>query len=205
MRIAILGGTFDPIHNGHLAAARTVAETFDIDEVHFITAFFPPHKPRSDITSPFHRFAMVALATAPFDDFRVSTVESDVLESRYSVDTLELMHRTYPTSSFVFITGADMYSEIEDWRNYRRLFELTSFAVLNRPGFSMREDIAPVEVVRGRPKTSIEKGPRVYYLPDFGEDVSSTRIREEAKKGNSLDRWIPSTVQTYIAKHKLYE
>jgi nicotinate-nucleotide adenylyltransferase len=79
MRIAILGGTFDPIHNGHLAAAQSVADVFQVDELHFVPAFSPPHKQASGITSPFHRFAMVALATVSFDRFRTSTIEVDAL------------------------------------------------------------------------------------------------------------------------------
>src|SRR5437667_2715233 len=96
MRIAILGGTFDPIHNGHLAAAQSVAETFHVDEVHFVPAFSPPHKQSRGITSPFHRFAMVALATVSFDRFRASAMEVDALEKRYTVETLEAMKQLHP-------------------------------------------------------------------------------------------------------------
>ena len=102
-RIAILGGTFDPIHNGHLEAADTVARTFQVDEVHFVPAFSPPHKQSRGITSPFHRFAMVALATLPFDRFRTSTIEVDALEKRYTVETLEAMNRENPGAELLFI------------------------------------------------------------------------------------------------------
>src|SRR5438309_2273948 len=98
MRIAIMGGTFDPIHNGHLAAAESVAETFQVDEVHFVPAFSPPHKQSREMTSPFHRFAMVALATVSIDRFRPSTIEVDSLERRYTVETLETMKNAYPGS-----------------------------------------------------------------------------------------------------------
>src|SRR5215472_7045882 len=108
MRIAILGGTFDPIHNGHLAATQSVAETFQVDEVHFVPAFSPPHK-QGGITSPFHRFAMVALATLSINRFRTSTIEVDALERRYTVETLETMNRAYPDSEFLLIIGTDMY------------------------------------------------------------------------------------------------
>jgi nicotinate-nucleotide adenylyltransferase len=96
MKIAILGGTFDPIHNGHLAAAQSVAATFQVDEVHFVPAFVPPHKQVQQITSPFHRFAMVALATDSIDRFRTSTIEVDALEKLYTVQTLEAMNDCYP-------------------------------------------------------------------------------------------------------------
>src|SRR6185295_2139123 len=109
MRIAILGGTFDPIHNGHLAAAHSVVEAFQVDEVHFVPAFSPPHKQSKGITSPFHRFAMVALATLSFGRFRASTIEVDALEKRYTVETLEAMRQTYPGADLFFIVGTDMY------------------------------------------------------------------------------------------------
>src|SRR5262245_63851783 len=131
MRIAILGGTFDPIHNGHLAAGESVAETFQVDEVHFVPAFSPPHKNSREITSPFHRFAMVALATISFERFRASTLEVDALEKRYTVETLEAMKKAYPDSELLFIVGTDMFQEIESWRNFRRLFELAHLVIVN--------------------------------------------------------------------------
>src|SRR5882672_3162683 len=143
MRIAILGGTFDPIHNGHLAAAQTVATTFQVDEVHFVPAFSPPHKESRGITSPFHRFAMVALATISIDRFRTSTIEVDALERRYTVDTLEAMKKSNPGAELLFIIGTDMFQEIESWRNYRRLFELAHMVIVNRPGFPFRENVVP--------------------------------------------------------------
>src|SRR5438876_3984845 len=103
MRIAILGGTFDPIHNGHLAAAQSVAETFQVEEVHFIPAFSPPHKQSRGITSPFHRFAMVTLATIPVDHFRTSTIEVDALEKRYTAETLETMQQLHPGAELLFM------------------------------------------------------------------------------------------------------
>ena len=204
MRIAILGGTFDPIHNGHLAAAQAVAEAFDVDEVQFIPTFSPPHKSTSGITSPFHRFAMVALATASIERFKISTIEVDCLEARYSVDTLKLMHQRYPDSWLVFITGTDMYEEIESWREYRQLFDLTSFAVVNRPGFPMRDDVAPVELIEAGSTASTGPQPGVYYFPSVECDISSTDIREELKRGGDAGRWIQPAVRAYIDKHKLY-
>src|SRR5438046_9571329 len=123
MRIALLGGTFDPIHNGHLAAAHSVAETFQVDELQFVPAFTPPHKALG-ITSPFHRFAMVALATVSIERFRTSTIEVDALEKRYTVETLEAMKKAQPGGESLFIIGTEMYQEIESWRNHRRVFEL---------------------------------------------------------------------------------
>lgn len=204
MRIAIVGGTFDPIHNGHLTVARSVVQAFDIDELHFVPAFAPPHKTRAGITSPFHRFAMVALATASEDCFRVSTIEVDTLEPRYSVDTLDLMHRLYPESQFLFVAGTDMYHEIEEWKDYSRLFDLASLAVVHRPGFPMREDVAPFETLEKQGRTALGPRPAVYYLPWVEQRESSTRIRDAAARGEALGKWVPKAVANYINRHRLY-
>ena len=204
MRIAILGGTFDPIHNGHLRVAQTVADTFGIDEVHFVPAFTPPHKARGEITSAFHRFAMVALTIASDDRFRLSTMEVDRLESRYTVDTLELMRDRYPDAALLFITGTDLFTEIEEWNESDLLFDLASFAVVNRPGCPMRHDLRSVQIVGVQAETSLSITPRVYYLPNLNEDISSTELREQLHAGGDVDKWIPPAVLAYIHTHKLY-
>src|SRR2546422_219646 len=109
-KIAILGGTFDPIHNGHLAAADTVASTFQVDEVHFVPAFSPPHKQSRGITSPFHRFSMVALATLPFDRFRTSTIEVDALEIRYDRRRGAEVRQWLPPLVWSYIERNKLYS-----------------------------------------------------------------------------------------------
>jgi len=204
VRIAILGGTFDPIHNGHLRVAQTVVDTFGIDEVHFIPAFTPPHKARPEITSAFHRFAMVALAIASYDLFRVSTLEVDRLEARYTVNTLESMRDRYPDAALLFITGTDLFVEIEEWSESDRLFELASFAVVNRPGCPMRHDLRSLQIVAVKAKTTLSRTPRVYYLPNLNEDISSTKLREQLCDGRDVDEWIPRAVLAYIHAHKLY-
>src|SRR5215510_7744167 len=178
MRIAILGGTFDPIHNGHLAAAHSVAQVFQVDEVHFVPAFYPPHKESRGITSPFHRFAMVALATVSFDRFRTSTIEVEALERCYTVETLDAMKQTHPGAELLFIIGTDMYQEIETWKNYRRLFELAHLVIVNRPGFPFREDIAPHQILNEKQPAVLPQRPTVFYLPFVEEPISSTEIRD---------------------------
>ena len=205
MRIAILGGTFDPIHNGHLAAAQSVAEIFQVDEVHFVPAFVPPHKQSHRITSAFHRFAMVALATVPFDRFRTSTIEVDALEKRYTVQTLEAMKHANPTAEILFIIGTDMYQEIETWKNFRHLFELAHLVIVNRPGFPFREDVAPYQVLKEKQTVTLPAAPTVFYLPFVQQPISSTEIREETKRGEKkVSQWVPATVWSYIEKNKLY-
>jgi nicotinate-nucleotide adenylyltransferase len=204
MRIAILGGTFDPIHNGHLAAAQSVANAFQVDEVHFVPAFSPPHKESRGITSPFHRFAMVGLATISFDRFRTSTIEVDTLERRYTVETLEEMKQAQPGAEFLLIIGTDMYQEIETWRNYRRLSELAHLVIVSRPGFPFREDIAPYQILNENQSVALPSRPAVFYLPFVQQPISSTEIRGERKRGEPVGRWLPPNVWSYIERNKLY-
>ena len=204
MRIAILGGTFDPIHNGHLAAAESVAETFQVDEVHFVPAFSPPHKQSRGITSPFHRFAMVALATFSFDRFRASTIEVDAFEKRYTVETLEAMKGLYPGSELLFIIGTDMYQEIETWKNYRRLFELAHLVIVNRPGFPFRDDVAPFQILNEKQSVTLPTDATVFYLPFVQQPISSTEIRGSRKRGEHVSQWLPPSVWNYIERNKLY-
>ena len=203
-KIAILGGTFDPIHNGHLAAADTVASTFQVDEVHFVPAFSPPHKQSRGITSPFHRFAMVALATLPFDRFRTSTIEVDTLEKRYTVETLEAMIRENPGAELLFIIGTDMYQEIEAWKNFRRLFDLAHLVIVNRPGFPFREDVAPFQVIKEPQVVTLPEKTAVFYLPFVELPISSTEIRDDRRRGAEVRQWLPPLVWSYIERNKLY-
>lgn len=201
MRIAIIGGTFDPIHNGHLAAAQSVANTFKVDQVHFVPAFSPPHKSPHGITSPFHRFAMVALATMPFVQFRASTIEVDALDKRYTVQTLESMHHSYPGAELIFVAGTDMYETIESWKDCGKLFELAHIAVVNRPGFRFREDIAPTRTLSSNEVVDLPAKPAVFYLPFVTQPISSTEIRESIQLGR---KWLPDSVWSYIERNNLY-
>jgi nicotinate-nucleotide adenylyltransferase len=204
MRIAILGGTFDPIHNGHLAAAQSVAETFQVDEVHIVPAFSPPHKQSRGITSPFHRFAMVALATISIDRFRPATIEVDTLERRYTVETLETMKNAYPGAELLFIIGTDMYQEIETWKNFRRVFELAHLVIVNRPGFPFRQDIAPFQILNEKQTATVPGDPTVFYLPFVEQPISSTEIRDDRRKGEEVSHRLPPLVWSYIERNKLY-
>lgn len=204
MKIAILGGTFDPIHNGHIESAQSVFAAFRVDEFHFVPSFSPPHKQDRDISSPFHRFAMVSLATMPFHHFLPSTIEVDALEKRYTVQTLELMGRLYPDAQLLFVLGTDMYQEIETWKEYRRLFDLAHLVIVNRPGFPFREDVAPFQVLHAQQSVALPDTNAVFYLPFVEQHISSTEIREELRRGQEIRQWVPDSVWTYIEKNKLY-
>lgn len=204
MKIAIIGGTFDPIHNGHLTAAQSVAEAFQVDEVHFVPAFSPPHKQSRGMTSPFHRFAMVGIATTAFDRFRASTLELDALQKRYTVETLEQMGQAYPGADLLFIVGTDMYQEIESWKNFRRLFDMAHLVIVNRPGYPFREDVAPFHTLQAGVPVELPAKKAVFYLPFVEQPVSSSEIREARKRGETLTQWVPPQVWSYIENNNLY-
>lgn len=204
MRIAVLGGTFDPIHNGHLAAARSVCSTFHTDEVHFVPAYSAPHKQSQESISAFHRVAMVALAISTFDEFRVSTIEVDALEKRYTVDTLHQMRSLDSDAQFLFVLGTDMYLEFETWKNYRSVMTLAHLAVVHRPGFAFREDLAPHHVIQKGENVTLPASPTVFYLPFVEQPVSSTAIRDACRRGDDVSGAVPAAVSAYIHKHKLY-
>ena len=204
MRIAVLGGTFDPIHNGHLAAAQSVSAAFRVDEVHFVPSFSPPHKQTRDISSPFHRFAMVALAVAPFPDFRTSTIEVDALEKRYTVQTLDLMSHLHPSAQLLFVMGTDMYQEIDTWREYKRLFELAHLVIVNRPGFPFRQDVAPFKVLPDDQPVGLTDRKQVFYLPFVEQPISSSEIRSDIRSGKGGQQWLPDSVWRYIDRNRLY-
>lgn len=147
---------------------------------------------------------MVALATTPFSGFRPSTIEVDALEKRYTVDTLELMRRMYPSAQLLFVLGTDMYQEIESWKDYRRLFDLAHFVIVNRPGFSFRDDVVRYQVLDENQQAVLPEQPSVFYLPFVRQPISSTEIRDDCRKGQEVRQWLPHTVWSYIEKNKLY-
>ena len=204
MRIAILGGTFDPIHNGHIAVAEAVAIAFAVDAVHLVPAFSSPYKSASDTTSPFHRFAMVVLATMPFDRFCTSSVEVDSLEKSYSVDTLGWMRRMYPASDLLFVIGTDMYLEIEGWKDFRRLFELAHLVIVNRPGSDIRQDVVPLRTIHEREIVGMLDEAGASYMSFVSQPISSSEIRDERKRGRDVRHWLPTPVWSYIEKNRLY-
>src|SRR5215831_4654287 len=138
-RVAIYGGTFDPVHNGHIEVARRALKLFALDEVIFVPACVPPHKRNANITSPFHRFAMLALATEMDQRLLVSTVELDAPDRPYAVDTVERMRAQLgDKTGLFFIVGADSWLEITTWREWQRLLTLCNLIVVTRPGFDLK-------------------------------------------------------------------
>ena len=212
-RAAVYGGTFDPLHNGHLRVARRVQKLFGLDELFFVPACVPPHKRGTGISSAFHRFAMLALATQKDERLRVSTVELDHPERPYAVETVARMQERLGTDyRLFFVMGADSWSEITTWREWQRLLAMCDHVVVTRPGYEVNGVATNVIDVRGKSDGEVtvlvneSPSPRVFVTDAVFEDVSATAIRAAARQGdtNALAKMVPSEVAQYIEKYRLY-
>ena len=195
MRIAFYGGTFDPVHIGHLEIARRVSRVFEIDKVVFIPAQVAPHKVGRPVTEPIHRYAMLALATQADPQLLVSTFELDAPDRRYTVDTVEHFQRELGDSNeLFFIMGADSWSEITTWRDWERLLTMINHIVVTRPGFESSKSHLG------------ELGERVVFTDAVMLDISATNIRRMASEGRyeDLAGLLPGPVLEYIRKYQIY-
>ena len=218
-RVAIYGGTFDPVHNGHIEVARRVLQLFELDEVIFVPACVPPHKRNANITSAFHRFAMLALATEMDQRLLVSTIELDAPEQPYAVETVERMRAALGRETeLFFLMGADSWLEIRSWYQWRRLLSLCNFIVVTRPGYefeSASQADMPITVVnlfgRGRRQRDIASmhndTPHALLTDVVQSEVSATRIRAavQSRDIDALQTMVPVAVANYIEKYGLYK
>ncbi|MBI1977825.1 MAG: nicotinate-nucleotide adenylyltransferase [Candidatus Omnitrophica bacterium] len=191
MRIGMLGGTFDPIHEGHLALARAALKELRLDRLIFIPAFRHPleQKDRKTVASPEARLEMVRLAVRGESQFELSDCEIKRKGISYTVDTLREFRSLYPKPhELYFLTGGDWGKNLSRWKDIRTIFSLARFVVARRPGF----DISPL------PK-------EVEFLDFIPLDISSTAIREKLKKGASVSSLVPKQVLEYMIQHKLYQ
>lgn len=213
-RAAIYGGTFDPVHNGHLKVARCVQQLFGLDELLFVPASVPPHKRGAGISSAFHRFAMLALATEPDERLRVSTIELDQPDRPYAVETVARMQEQLGRNCrLFFVMGADSWSEIATWREWQRLLTMCDHIVVTRPGYELESTPAGMTVIDARGRTGDEIGalversePGIFLTDVVFEDVSATAIRASARNGagDELAKMVPLEVAEYIQKYGLY-
>ena len=213
-RVAIYGGTFDPVHKGHVEVARRVLELFELDEVLFVPASVPPHK--SGISSAFHRFAMLALATEHHEQLRLSTIELDEPNRPYAVDTVERLQSEIGSSCrLFFMIGADSWSEIKTWHEWQRLLKMCDLIVVTRPGYELNGNVPEVARVldgRGMSRQEIsellssDNGPQVFLTDAAMVDVSATAIRVAARsvEVEKLREMVPAPVAGYIEKYGLY-
>jgi nicotinate-nucleotide adenylyltransferase len=218
-RIALYGGTFDPVHVGHAAVARSLLLLFALDEVLFIPAFIAPHKRERRVSPVLDRYAMLALATQGEERFRISTVELASPERPYTVNTLSSFCEALGGEArLFFVMGADSWEEIATWREWERVLTLTNQLVVTRPGYELstghvthavRERIVDV---RGATHERVEKvldegqGTRIYLTDAANIDASATRIREVVGAGawNELSALVAPPVAEYIRKYGLY-
>lgn len=214
--IAVYGGTFDPVHNGHLSIAEAVLSAFAMDRVLFVPAFVPPHKRGQEITSPFHRMAMLALATAGSERMRVSSLELEAPSRPYTIETLQALGREWPGARMFFLMGADSFRDVTSWREYERIMTEYSVIVCSRPGYLEGADpvshLAPelrrlAVDLRGRrrPSAAEIEGGRIFLTDYVSVDVSATDIRDCVEKGLPVDHLVPAPVAAYIGKYGLYK
>lgn len=189
-RIGVMGGTFDPIHHGHLVAASEVASRFELDEVIFVPTGQPTFKQDKPVTAAEHRYLMTVIATASNPRFTVSRVDIDRNGLTYTVDTLADLNRQRPDADLYFITGADAVAAILSWKDPEQLFAAATFVAVTRPGHTL--DLA------GLPHDRV----RQLEIPALA--ISSTDVRERARTGQPVWYLVPDGVVQYINKHQLY-
>jgi nicotinate-nucleotide adenylyltransferase len=209
-RIALYGGTFDPVHIGHIEVARSVSKLFEIEKVLFIPAQMAPHKIGRPVTKPIHRFAMLALATQNDPELVISTFELDAPDRRYTVDTIEHFQRELDAELF-FIMGADSWSEITTWRQWERLLTMTNHIVVTRPGYEpTATDVGSVTRrivdLRGGHESIGPGAKGIFFTDVVMNDVSATNIRQLARAGRTdeLVNCLPGPVLDYIRKYGIY-
>ncbi len=191
MRLGVMGGTFDPIHHGHLVAASEAASRFGLDEVVFVPTGEPWHKTRSDVSPAEHRYLMTVVATASNPSFTVSRVDIDRDGPTFTIDTLrDLRAERCDGVALYFITGADALAQILSWKEVEELFEMAHFVGVTRPGHVLSGDGLP----HGR--VSLIEVPALA--------ISSTDCRARVRRGDPVWYLVPDGVVQYVAKHKLY-
>jgi nicotinate-nucleotide adenylyltransferase len=208
-RVGILGGTFDPIHCGHIDVADWAAQTLGLSRMFVIPSNIPPHRPQP-FASAYHRFAMVSMAVAGHQGWRAADLELRGGAPSFTSATLtRFRQRGYSPSELFFVIGADAFAEIGSWRDYPRILDAAHFAVVSRPGLSVKE--LPRRLPRladrmARPPIDdiAQMDPLIILIDSATADVSSTAIRQRLADGESIAGLVPPNVQQHIEHHGLY-
>ena len=212
-RIAFYGGSFDPLHCGHLTIARKLTEIFQLDEFVFVPAFHAPHKKDKNPTSAFHRFAMLALATNAEEKIKISTMELEAPHKPYTFETLTRLKDELQDTQIFFVMGADSWAEITTWREWEKVLTLVNIIVVTRPDYEIgfmhvtdeiRERI--IDLRKAENKSEIRNPKSEIYITDAVQiDISATEIRQKIKENKSdWRKLVPQEVAKYVEKYNLY-
>lgn len=203
-KIGIMGGTFNPIHMGHLVTASEALHQFSLDRIIFIPSGVPPHKEDVQKASSEHRYLMSVIATASHERFFVSRIEIERKKISYTLDTLKQLKKIYgPDTGLFFITGADAILEILTWKEPQEVIKLCSFIAATRPGY----DLFKLTELKEKLFTGNEDGAdkKVFVVDIPALAISSTDIRARIKENRPIDYLVPEGVASYIIKHGLYQ
>lgn len=214
-RVAAYGGTFDPVHNGHIEVVRAIVRNFHVDQLLIIPANRPPHKTSREIADAYDRYAMAVLASLCEPCVLVSTIEIEAPNKPYTFETIERLQSTFgPGTRFFFVIGADSFEEINTWREAGRLFSSTNFIVVTRPGHEVgsthlderfRTTVVDLRGCEGDPEIQGALDEYHIYLTDYvNMGVSSSEIRRRVRDGESIEGLVPPPVADYIRKYELY-
>ena len=199
LKIGIMGGTFDPVHYGHLVTAEAVREKFILDQVIFVPVGNPPHKIGQKVTDKKDRYAMTLLATATNPYFDVSREEIDRKGYTYTIDTIISFQKRFDgKAQFYFITGADALNQILTWKHTEQLFKMCEFIAVTRPGYRPDDLFQDIEYLRANFESKIH----FMEVPAF--EISSTDIRKRVEGNISIKYLLPESIEAYIYKHGLY-
>ena len=200
-RIGILGGTFNPIHTGHLIMAEEVCKNHYLSKIIFIPTYIPPHKYVNDLVDAHHRYQMIKAAISGISKFEVSDLEIVREGKSYTIDTIQEILSHYGEDDEIFlIMGADSLNELELWKNIKKLAQLCHFVIANRPGFKTEASDRLVEIIGSDNILDIERL-KVDISP---VDISSTNIRKRVNDGVQIKGLVPECVEAYIKEHNLY-
>ncbi|KUK73751.1 MAG: Nicotinate-nucleotide adenylyltransferase [Clostridiales bacterium 38_11] len=198
-KYGIMGGTFDPIHFGHLVIANEVLNLFDLDRIIFVPTGTPPHKTSKGLTTSYHRYMMTQFATMTHPFFDVSDFEIRNDEISYTIDTLQHFRDSYPNSKFYFITGTDAVLELSTWKDPEGMLKIFTFIAVNRPGYVIENLDDKLRELADRYNGEI------YAVNAPQLQISSTDIRNRISNGRPIKYLLPETVELYILKNRLYQ
>lgn len=209
-RLGILGGTFDPVHAGHVDTALAARQALALDRVILMTSHIPPHRPVQPVASAYHRFAMAALAVNGVDGLEAWDMELSAPGPTYTADTLARLHAEgLRPSQIFFIAGADAFADIATWSRYPHVLDMAHFVVVSRPGYAVSDLAAKLPALARRMQPARRddgdwENPAIFLLDARTPDVSSTDLRRRFAALESVGGLVPAAVETHIAQHHLY-